>query len=102
MGDAIERPKTYEEGLRDGFIKGREDADKIMAQMLHTSCRPIVCSLPETEAVRLLKEQILKMRCCENCKHHGFMGNELICHLGSYDAELECLKTKSHWKLFEE
>ena len=46
-----------------------------------------------------LKLQIQKMKCCENCKHHGFMGNELICHLESYDTEFECLKTKSHWEL---
>ena len=99
MSEAIERPRTYEEGLRDGFIKGQEEANRVMEQMLHTSCKPIVCPLPETEAVKILQEQIQKMKCCENCKHHGFMGNELICHLGSYETELECLKTKSHWEL---
>jgi type II secretory ATPase GspE/PulE/Tfp pilus assembly ATPase PilB-like protein len=102
MSDAIERPKSYEEGLRDGFVKGQEEAQKIIEQMAQTSCKPIVCSLPETEAIKLLNEQIMKMRCCENCKHHGFMGNELICHLGSYDTEFECMKTKSHWELNEE
>ena len=58
MSDAIERLKSYEEGLRDGFIKGQEEANKIMEQMLHTSCKPIVCPLPETEAVKILQEHL--------------------------------------------
>lgn len=99
MSDAIERPKTYEEGLRDGFIKGQEEANKVMEQMLQTSCKPIVCPLPETEAVKILLEQIQKMKCCENCKHHSFWGDELKCNLLSYDDELECLKTKNKWEL---
>lgn len=101
MSDAIERPRTYEEGLRDGFCKGQEEANKLMEQMLHASCKPVLFDLTKTEAIKLLKEQIMKMRCCENCKHHGFMGNELICHLESYDTEFECLKTKSHWELID-
>ena len=40
------------------------------------------------------------LRCCENCKHHGFMGNELICHL-DFDVEFECLGTMSKWELWE-
>ena len=99
MSDAIERPRTYEEGLRDGFIKGQEEASKLMKQMLHASCKPIVCPLSETEAVKILQEQIMKMRCCENCKHHCFWGNELNCRTLSYDEELECMKTKNHWEL---
>ena len=46
-----------------------------------------------------LEEQIKKMRCCENCKHHSFWGDELKCNLMSYDDEFECLKTKSKWEL---
>ena len=34
MCDTIERPKTYEEGLRDGFLKGQEEANKVIEQML--------------------------------------------------------------------
>ena len=47
-----------------------------------------------------LKEQIEKMKCCENCKHHHFMGDELKCYL-DYDTEFECLKTKQNWELAE-
>ncbi|SEP81282.1 hypothetical protein SAMN04487977_101502 [Treponema bryantii] len=129
MSDAIERLKTYEEGLRDGFIKGQEEANKVMEQMLHATCNPVVCDLPETEAIKLLKERIKeleksnenlanqsmilcqrnveleilvqKLKCCENCKHHSFWGDELKCNLMSYDDEFECLKTKSKWELWE-
>jgi hypothetical protein len=58
MSDAIERPKTYEEGVRDGFNKGKEQANKVMEQMLHATCCPVVCDLPETEAVKLLQEHL--------------------------------------------
>ena len=49
------------------------------------------------EAVKEL-EQYEKMKCCENCKHHSFWGDELKCNLMSYDDELDCLKTKSKWE----
>ena len=42
-----------------------------------------------------------KLRCCENCKHHSFWGDELKCNLMSYDDEFDCLKTKSKWELWE-
>ena len=102
MSDAMERPKSYEEGLRDGFIKGQEEANKIIEQRAQTFCNSIVCPLPETEAVKILQELIQKMKCCENCKHHCFWGNELNCKTLSYVEELECMKTKSHWELDEE
>lgn len=47
-----------------------------------------------------LEAQIEKMKCCENCKHHHFMGDELKCGL-DYDTEFECLKTKQSWELAE-
>lgn len=46
-----------------------------------------------------LVSQIEKMKCCENCKHHSFWGNELKCNLLDYDTELECLKSKNKWEL---
>lgn len=48
---------------------------------------------------KLLQQQIEKMKCCENCKHHSFWGNELKCNLLDYDTELECLKSKNKWEL---
>ena len=52
-------------------------------------------------SVDSLNEIINKMKCCENCKHHSFWGDELKCNLMSYDDEFECLKTKSKWELWE-
>lgn len=62
MSAAIERPKTYEEGLRDGFLKGQEETNKIVEQMLHTACNPILCDLPETEAVKLLQKENTELK----------------------------------------
>ena len=59
------------------------------------------------EIIRLVKEnkelkaQIEKMKCCENCKHHCFWGDELKCMVLSYEEELKCMKTKEHWEIKE-
>ena len=52
-------------------------------------------------SIETLNELIEKLKCCENCKHHSFWGDELKCNLMSYDDEFECLKTKSKWELWE-
>lgn len=41
-----------------------------------------------------LKAQIEKMKCCQNCKHHYFMGNDLECKL------IDCDNNES-WELAE-
>lgn len=58
----MERPKTYEEGIRDGFLKGQEEVNKVLEQMLYTTCNPVVCELPETEAVKLLQKENTELR----------------------------------------
>lgn len=98
MSDSIERPKSYEEGYRDGFIAGQEESRKMIEHLIQGDSKPVVCNVTESEAIRLYKGLIAKMRCCENCKHHRFMGDKLKCHL-DYDIEFECLKTKSHWEM---
>ena len=57
-----------------------------------------MCDFPKLK--KDLEKQIEKMKCCENCIHHHFMGDELKCHL-DYDTEFECLKTKQNWELAE-
>ena len=103
MSDAIERQKTYEDGVRDGFIKGMEEANRIIEQMLHTACNTIVYAMPETEAVKLLQEQIQKLKCCGNCKYHSFWGDELKCNYGLIEALIqdklvEC-KNMDKWEM---
>ena len=39
-----------------------------------------------------LEAQIEKMKCCQNCKHHYFMGNDLECKL------IDCDNNES-WEL---
>jgi len=48
----------------------------------------------ETTETKILQDQIEKMKCCENCKHHRFMGNELDCKIGWCEKE-------EKWELFE-
>ena len=50
------------------------------------------------EETKELEKQIEKMKCCENCKHHGYMGNELICHLSTIEEEDDCMKSKKYWE----
>lgn len=56
----------------------------------------------QNDAICRLLKQLEKMKCCENCKHHSFWGNELKCNLLDYDTELECLKSKNKWELINE
>lgn len=48
-----------------------------------------------------LKAQIEKMKCCENCKHHSFWGDELKCNFFDYDEEMKCLDDKHGWEKAE-
>lgn len=50
--------------------------------------------------IKALEEQIEKMRCCENCKHHSFWGDELKCNL-DLDTQFKCLHTKEKWEFAE-
>lgn len=56
---------------------------------------------PREKRIEELEILVQKLKCCENCKHHCFLGDELKCRTLSYDEELECMKTKSHWELDE-
>ena len=82
---------TYEHALED-FINGiLTEKDKQIEELCQTVNRKI-------KDIRRLEAQIEKMKCCGNCKHHHFMGDELKCYL-DYDTEFECLKTKQSWEL---
>lgn len=71
--------------IKEAYLAGAEPREKRIAEL-------------EKENAKL-KAQIEKMKCCENCKHHCFWGNELNCKTLSYDEELECMKTKNKWEL---
>ena len=48
-----------------------------------------------------LLQLIEKMKCCENCKHHRFWGNELDCKL-ELDKRFECDNNNhKYWELGE-
>ena len=80
MSESIELPKTYEDGLKDGIKEGLKLARETLKRKGVSS--NLVCSnLPETEAIKILKEQIEKMKCCYNCKHYE-----------DYDFKKDCIK----------
>lgn len=68
----------------------------LLSQALHKQNKLL---LEKEQEVEELKAQIEKLKCCENCKHHCFWGNELNCRTLSYDEELKCMKTKEHWEI---
>lgn len=69
MDDSLIRPKTYEEGIRDGFQEGIKEANMVLESLLKTSVKPILCELPESEAVKILLKQIEDMKCYMNCDY---------------------------------
>lgn len=49
-----------------------------------------------------LREQIEKMKCCGNCSHRRYWGNELGCKL-DLDKQFECdNNNKKYWEFREE
>ena len=49
-----------------------------------------------------LKKQIEEMKCCGNCSHRHYWGNELGCNL-DYDKEDECNhNNKKYWEFRQE
>lgn len=50
------------------------------------------------EELNKLQTQIEKMKCCENCKHHYFIGDELECRL--LDKGINC-DDREKWELAE-
>ena len=72
--------KTYEDGYNDGFMKGTEQARKTIEELAEGICNPIIYEIPESVAVKLLQEQIKKMRCCENCDYYSYWGDKLKCN----------------------
>ncbi|MBO7735441.1 MAG: hypothetical protein J6S67_22950 [Methanobrevibacter sp.] len=48
-----------------------------------------------------LKQQIEKMKCCGNCEHRHYWGNELGCNL-DIDKQFECdNNNKKYWEFRE-
>lgn len=48
-----------------------------------------------------LKEKIEKMKCCGNCRHRHYWGNELGCNL-DFDKQFECdNNNKKYWEFSE-
>ena len=49
-----------------------------------------------------LKKQVEEMRCCGNCSHRHYWGNELGCNL-DYDKEDNCNhNNKKYWEFMKE
>ena len=78
----VDKPTKQDIYLREEsiFIQGYRQSEKRIAE---------------------LEAQIEKMKCCENCKHHCFWGNELNCRTLPYDEELKCMKTREYWEIKE-
>ena len=58
------------------------------------------------EENKVLKEQIKKMKCCENCKYSSYWGNEVHCNYGLKEAVQQDKLVECHdmdkWELKEQ
>lgn len=123
---SVREETIHEEGFQDGAIFGynkakeemqeqglalQSDMDKTIEQNIQLKKQNNWlegCKLELAEhlgkandRVSELEQQIEKMKCCENCKHHCFWGNELNCRTLPYDEELKCMKTREYWEIKE-
>lgn len=92
--------------LKQGLLKcakENENRTYLTGQVVISSiCESAKDTIEELEKEnQKLQQQIGKMKCCENCKHHSFWGNELKCNLLDSGVEFECLKSKNKWELAE-
>ena len=84
----------------EGELEEKDKQIEELKEKLHNAKYTPYSSCDFAEKNKKLETQIEKMKCCENCRHHSFWGDELKCNL-DYDTGFECLKTKSNWELKE-
>lgn len=104
----------YTEGYKDGLAEGRKiqcgeqgkdgmlkpcEVMKENAELKKDKEYLDKINNEQTEVILHLNEQIEKMKCCENCKHHSFWGDELKCNFFDYDEEMKCHDDKHGWEL---
>jgi len=90
--------KGYIAGATEATKELQEELDYAKSNCLFSDCDRVVRLKSQ---ITELEAQIEKMKCCENCIHHSFWGDELKCNLMSYDDGFKCLKDKSKWELAE-
>lgn len=81
----VDKPTKQDIYLREEsiFIQGYRQSEKRIAELEKENSE--------------LKAKIEKMKCCENCKHHYFIGDELECRL--LDKGINCDGEK--WEIKE-
>lgn len=90
--------ENVEREIRNAFVAGEKELAKENKRLTKR-----ICEL-QSDLSRA-KNQIEKMRCCENCKYHSFWGDELKCNYGMKEALqedklVEC-KDMNKWELAE-
>ena len=97
MGELIITLKGIAE-LEKENAELKAQIEKMRSALIEVMCQSVNTT---SEIYKKNTEQIEKMKCCENCKHHCFWGDELKCMVLSYEEELKCMKTKGHWEIQE-
>lgn len=61
----------------------------------------LLCEVYENKIAQL-EQQIEEMKCCGNCSHRHYWGNELGCNL-DFDKQFECDNNKKkYWEFRKE
>ena len=88
--DSIAREQAYKDGAEFGYNKALEELKELKAD---NDARKFAMTMSE-KVEKQLREQIEKMKCCQNCKNCAYAGFEIICR--TYD----CINN-SKWELKE-
>ena len=67
----------------ENLLKRKAETIKRLQQQILEFTRELHSSNKE---IIELKEQIVKMKCCENCKYNSYWGDELHCNYGLKEA----------------
>jgi len=90
--DNKERQIAYECGFLDGADRMRGEMQKLKED--NADLKQSLDWANERE--KELKAQIEKMKCCENCKHHYWLYEELMCRIHKIDVD-----TCNSWEVKE-
>ena len=91
----------YPESFIQGYVAGAESREKQIAELerkLEQTEKDLIDYQFNYPKIKDLEKQIEKMKCCGNCKHRYFIGDELECHL--LDNGINC-DNEDKWEIKE-
>lgn len=86
----------FKAGAEVGYNRAKEEMNEKGLALQSDMDRTIEQNFALKKYIEELKSQIEKMKCCENCKHHYWLYEELTCRIHKIDVD-----TCNSWEMKE-